>query len=122
MSLLYSGEADSSLYNIETVSLVYVEEAGFFSVPRKGCVPSLCRGGRLFFIQHRRVPSICRGGRRLLYTDERVSLFYKKRRQTPSLCRRESFHTEETASFSIYRKESVSLPDTEETDSSIYRI
>lgn len=53
VSLLYRDEADSSLYNIETVSLLYVEEAGFFSVQRRECVPSLCGGGRLFFIQHR---------------------------------------------------------------------
>ena len=41
VSLLYREEADSSLYNIEIVPLLYVEEAGFFSVQRRGCLSSL---------------------------------------------------------------------------------
>ena len=58
-SLLYVEEADSSLYNIESVSplddsflhrgesvsLLYIEEADFFSIQKRECLSPICRGG-----------------------------------------------------------------------------
>ena len=53
VSLLCREEADSSLYNIEIVSFLYVKEAGLFFAQRRECLPSLCEESRLFFMQHR---------------------------------------------------------------------
>ena len=58
MSLFYIERRQTpSLYIRESVSLLYVEEADSFSVQRRECLSSVCRGERL-----------------LLYTEERVSL------------------------------------------------
>ena len=51
VSLLYRGEADSSLYTIEIVSLLYVKEAGLFSVQRRECLSSQIEEADSFYVQ-----------------------------------------------------------------------
>ena len=90
VSLLHVEEADSSLYNIESVSplddsflhrgesvsLLYIEEAYFFPMQKGECLSPICRGGRLFCIHHReRLSSI--------YVKEADS-FPIQRRECPS--------------------------------------